>query len=64
MIRGIHMEVAMQLFYEDEYEALQLMISGSDKTHKEVATYLFPHMKAESAYARLKACLNAERVSG
>ena len=28
---------------------------------KEVATHLYPHMKPESAYARLKACLNSEK---
>lgn len=50
-----------KLFYEDEFEALSLMISGSDKTFKEVASFLFPHLKAESAYARLKACLNPDK---
>jgi hypothetical protein len=50
-----------KLFYEDEFEALQMMISGSDKSVKEVAGFLFPHLKPESAYARLKACLNPER---
>jgi hypothetical protein len=47
-----------KLFYEDEYEALQLMVSGSGKSFKEVASHLWPDMKAESAYAKLKACLN------
>lgn len=50
-----------KLFYEDEFEALQMMISGSDKSVKEVAGFLFPHLKAESAYARLKSCLNPDR---
>lgn len=50
-----------KLFYEDEFEALNLMISNSNKTHKELAAFLFPHLKAESAYARLKSCLNAEK---
>jgi hypothetical protein len=50
-----------KLFYEDEFEALQLMISGSERSFKEVASYLFPHLKTESAYARLKACLNPEK---
>jgi hypothetical protein len=49
------------LFYNDEYEALALMISHSGKTFKEVACFLFPERKAESAYARLKACLNPEK---
>lgn len=50
-----------KLFYEDEFEALQLMISSSERSFKEVASYLFPHLKPESAYARLKACLNPEK---
>lgn len=50
-----------KLFYEDEFEALQLMISGSERSFKEVAAYLFPHHKPESAYARLKACLNPDK---
>lgn len=50
-----------KLFYEDEFEALALMISNSERSIKEVAMYLFPHLKPESAYARLKACLNPEK---
>lgn len=50
-----------KLFYEDEFEALQMMVSASDRSAKEVALYLFPHLKPESAYARLKAALNPER---
>lgn len=50
-----------KLFYEDEFEALSLMISSSEKSYKEVANYLFPHMKPESAYAKLKSCLNSEK---
>jgi len=50
-----------KLFYEDEYEALNLMVSNSSKSIKEVANYLFPHMKPDSAYARLKSCLNSEK---
>jgi hypothetical protein len=49
------------LFYEDEYEALNLMISNSSKSSKELAGYLFPHLKLDSAYARLKACLNPDK---
>jgi hypothetical protein len=48
----------MKMFFEDEYEALALMISNSGKTIKEVAIFLWPDMKAESAYAKLKSCLN------
>lgn len=50
-----------KLFFEDEYEALNLMISNSGKTSKELAVFLFPHLKMDSAYARLKACLNSEK---
>ena len=50
-----------KLFYEDEFEALQLMISTSGRTFKEVAGHIFPHHKPESAYARLKACLNPDK---
>lgn len=47
-----------KLFYEDEHEALQLMVSSSGKSIKEIACFLWPDMKPESAYAKLKACLN------
>ncbi len=50
-----------KLFYEDEYESLNLMVSNSQKSAKELAAYLFPHLKLDSAYARLKACLNPEK---
>lgn len=49
------------LFFEDEYEALNLMISNSSKSSKELAGFLFPHLKLDSAYARLKACLNPDK---
>lgn len=47
-----------KLFYDDEFEALQLMVSSSGKSVKEIAAFLWPDMKPESAYAKLKACLN------
>jgi hypothetical protein len=50
-----------KLFYDDEYEALALMVSSCAKGAKAVACYLFPHLKPESAYARLKSCLNPEK---
>jgi hypothetical protein len=50
-----------KLWFDDEFEALNLMISNSQKTSKEVAGFLFPHMKPDSAYARLRACLNPEK---
>ncbi|BDE74088.1 hypothetical protein [Delftia lacustris] len=51
----------MKSIYEDEYDALAQMIANSEKSAKELAVYLFPHMKLESAHARLRACLNAEK---
>jgi len=50
-----------KLFYDDEYEALQLTVSASGRSFKEAAQHLFPHMRSESAYARLKSCLNPDR---
>ena len=50
-----------KLKFEDEFEALQAMILNSDHGHKAVAVFLFPHLSAQSAYARLKNCLNPER---
>lgn len=50
-----------KLFFEDEYEALQLMVSHSEKSAAELAYFLFPDKKPETAYARLKACLNPEK---
>lgn len=47
-----------KLFFDDHYEALQLMVSNSGKTIKEIACFLWPDMKPESAYAKLKSCLN------
>lgn len=50
-----------KLWFDDEFEALNLMISNSHKTSKDLAAFLFPHLKSESAYARLRACLNPEK---
>lgn len=50
-----------KLFYDDEFDALAQTITNSDKSFKECAAFLFPHLKPESAYARLKACLNADK---
>lgn len=47
-----------KLFFDDEFDALQQMVANSAKSHKEVASFLWPDMKPESAYAKLKACLN------
>lgn len=53
--------VQSEMFFEDEFEALNLMISNSGKPFKEVASHVFPHRKPDSAYARLKACLNPDK---
>lgn len=54
----------MRLFYDDEYDALRTMIGESGKPFKECAQFLFPDMKPESAYAKLKACLDGgEKLS-
>ncbi len=50
-----------KLFYDDEFEALVLTISNSERQFKEVAAHLFPDRKPESAYARLKACINPDK---
>ncbi|MES2950259.1 MAG: hypothetical protein V4858_17080 [Pseudomonadota bacterium] len=48
----------MKLFYDDEFDAIATAIGDSGKPFKDVAAHMFPDMKAESAYARLKACCN------
>lgn len=48
----------MKMFYEDEFDALAVMVSSSGKSIKEISAFLWPDMKPESAYAKLKACLN------
>jgi len=48
----------LKLFYDDEFDAITTAIGDSGKAFKDVAAHMFPDMKAESAYARLKACCN------
>ena len=48
----------MKLFYDDEYDAIANAIGASGKPFKLVAAHMFPDMKPESAYARLKDCCN------
>lgn len=50
-----------KLWFDDEYEALSLMISNSHRSSKELASFLYPDLKPDSAYARLRACLNPEK---
>lgn len=49
----------MRLFYDDEFDAINAAIADSGKTFKEVANYMFPDLKPESAYSRLKVCCNS-----
>lgn len=46
-----------RLFYEDEFDALQTMVGESGKGFKKCATHLWPDLKPETAYAKLKDCL-------
>lgn len=48
----------VQLFYEDERDAVRAMISASGKTLKECANHLWPHMKPDTAQAKLRSQLN------
>ncbi|MFA6204413.1 MAG: hypothetical protein WC710_14640 [Gallionella sp.] len=50
-----------QMWFDDEFEALNLMVSNSKRSPKELAGFLFPHLKQDSAYARLKACLSPDK---
>lgn len=46
----------MKLFYDDEFDAIAMAVGNSGKPFKLVAAHIFPDMKPESAYARLKDC--------
>lgn len=46
----------MKLFYDDEFDAIATAIGQCGKPFKLVAGHMFPDMKPESAYARLKEC--------
>ena len=46
----------MRSFYDDEFDAIATAIGESGKPFKLVAAHLFPDMKPESAYAKLKEC--------
>jgi hypothetical protein len=48
--------VNRRLFYSDDREAVTLMIANSEREFKEVAIFLRPDLKPESAYAWLKSC--------
>lgn len=50
----------MKLFYDDEFDAIRQAISDSGKPFKLVAAHMFPDMKPESAYAKLKRCTDSQ----
>lgn len=50
-----------RLFYESAEDAITEVVNGSSRSWKEVATMLWPAMKIESAYARLKNCLRDDK---
>lgn len=49
------------LWYDTDAEAINAAITSSGKTFKQVAVALWPAMKMDSAYARLKNCLNESK---
>lgn len=50
----------MKLFYDDEFDAITQAINDSGKPWKDVAAHIFPDMKPESAYAKLKKCASPD----
>jgi hypothetical protein len=52
-----------RLFYEDHQHAIQSAIDNNARglTFKQVACEVYPHLKPESSYARLKAIVNPEK---
>lgn len=49
------------LFYDSPEDAISAAIQDSGKTFKEVAAHIWPALKLDTAYARLKNCLNVEK---
>lgn len=52
-----------RLFYDDHCNAIASAIDNNvhEMTFKQVAGAMWPSMKVDSAYARLKACVNPEK---
>jgi len=52
-----------RLFYEDHQHAIQCAIDNNARglTFKQVSCEVYPNLKPESAYARLKAIVNPEK---
>lgn len=55
------MSTQAPLWYDTDADAINAAITGSGKTFKQVASALWPSMKMDSAYARLKNCLNPDK---
>lgn len=53
--------IQQTLIYDGWQEAVNVAIVNSGKSMKQVAVALWPHMKMDSAYARLKGALNPEK---
>lgn len=49
-----------KLFYGDENEALRSAIENG-KGYKATAAFLWPGLKPDTAYARIKACVNEDK---
>lgn len=49
----------MKLLYDDEFDAMTTAIGNSGKKFGDVAMHMFPDMKPESAYSRLKNCVSS-----
>jgi len=47
--------------YEDEWDAQRSIVEESDKTYKKAAYHLYPELKPDTGYAKLKACVNQEK---
>lgn len=50
-----------RLYYESAEDSVNEVITSSSKTWKQVANMLWPAMKIDSAYARLKNCLRDDK---
>jgi len=48
----------VKLFYEDEFDALEQMVASCPHKRKEIAAFIFPDHKPETAYAKLMARMN------
>ena len=54
--------VQEEAFYDSDIEAVNAAIVKSGRKAKEVAHGLWPHLKMDTAYARLKNALNADKA--